>query len=137
MQQQGRADSDLRFWCSLPGVDDPARVKDIIGQAAQLSIVEVLEGPFKARKPRWQQKGGILPLNSELLNDPRGGQGVAVVLVFAIAGGDWAGFTECTTFARARSGKWETGFTLSQDGGRRFEAVHGRKHRQRSWGGAG
>ncbi len=39
VQQYGRADTDYRILVQLPGVDDPARVKDIIGQAAVLEIV--------------------------------------------------------------------------------------------------
>ena len=73
VQQQGRADSEFEILVQLPGVDDPARVKDIIGQAAQLSIVEVKEGPFQSQEAALQQKGGVLPLNTELLNYPRGG----------------------------------------------------------------
>ena len=37
--------------------------------------VEVMEGPFQSKEAALAQKGGVLPLNSELLNDPRGGQG--------------------------------------------------------------
>ena len=122
VQQQGRADSEFEILVQLPGIDDPARVKDIIGQAAQLSIVEVLEGPFQTKESALAQKGGVLPLNSELLNYPRGGG----------QGGEWYLCSRSPVVtgqdlrnarpSRDEVGKWETGFTLSQDGGRRFEA---------------
>ena len=125
VQQQGRADSEFEVLVQLPGIDDPARVKDIIGQVAKLSIVEVLEGPFQTKEAALGQKGGILPLNSELLNYPRGGG----------QGGEWYLCSRSPVVtgqdlrnarpARDEVGKWEAGFTLSQDGGRRFEAFTG------------
>ena len=41
VQQRGRADADYEILVQLPGIDDPARVQQIIGEAAQLEIVEV------------------------------------------------------------------------------------------------
>ena len=125
VQQQGRADSEFEILVQMPGIDDPARVKDIIGQAAQLSIVQVEEGPFQSKEAALAQKGGILPLNTELLNYPRGGG----------QGGEWylCSRSPVVTGQDVRSahqmrdevGKWETSFTLSQDGGRRFEQFTG------------
>ncbi len=105
VQQQGRADSEFEILVQLPGIDDPARVKDIIGQAAQLSI-------------------GVLPVNSELLNDPRGGQGGQWYLCSrtrVVTGQD----VRNARSSRDELGKAETSFTLSQDGGRRFELFTG------------
>jgi len=125
VQQQGRADSEFEILVQMPGIDDPARVKDIIGQAAQLSIVEVLEGPFQTKETALAQKGGILPLNSELLNWPRGGG----------QGGEWYLCSRSPVVtgqdvrsahpARDEGQKWETSFSLSQEGGRRFEVFTG------------
>jgi preprotein translocase subunit SecD len=124
VQQQGRADSEFEILVQLPGIDDPARVKDIIGQAAQLSVVEVKEGPFQSEQVALQQKGGVLPLNTELLNYPRGGEGGSWYLVSrspVITGQDLRNARP----ARDEVGKWEASFTLSQDGGKRFEAFTG------------
>jgi preprotein translocase subunit SecD len=125
VRQQGRAESEFEILVQLPGVDDPARVKDIIGQAAQLSVVEVKEGPFQSEQAALQQKGGILPLNTELLNYPRGGdQGGSWYLVSrspVITGRDLRNARP----ARDEVGKWEASFTLSPDGGKRFEAFTG------------
>lgn len=122
VRQQGRADSEFEILVQLPGVDDPARVKDIIGQAAQLSIVEVKEGPFQSEQTALQQKGGILPLNTELLNYPRGGdQGGSWYLVSrspVITGRDLRNARP----SQGQTGSWAAGFSLSPDAGKRFEA---------------
>src|ERR1700676_626207 len=122
VQQHGRADSEFEILVQLPGVDDPARVKEIIGQAAQLSIVEVKEGPFQSEQAALAQKGGILPLNTELLNYPRGGdQGGSWYLVSrspVITGRDLRNARP----SQGQTGSWAAGFTLSPDAGKRFEA---------------
>jgi preprotein translocase subunit SecD len=122
VRQEGRADSDYRILVELPGVDDPARVKDIIGQAAVLEIVEVKDGPFPSQEQALAQHGGVLPLNTRLVKEPArgGGEGVSYYLVSrvpVVTGRD---------LRNARAGqdefrKFETSFTLTQDGGQRFE----------------
>ncbi len=99
VQQQGRADSEFEILVQLPGIDDPARVKDIIGQAAQLSVVEVKEGPFQSEQAAMQQKGGILPLNTELLNYPRGGDRRQLVSGIALTGDHGTGSAQCAAVA--------------------------------------
>jgi preprotein translocase subunit SecD len=125
VQQEGRADTDYRIVVQLPGVDDPARVRDIIGQAAVLEIVEVKDGPFPSQEQALAQHGGVLPLNTKLVKAPsRTGEGVSWYLVArtpVVTGRD---------LRNSRPGqdefrKWETSFTLSQDGARRFEAFTG------------
>ncbi len=51
----------------LPGVDDPARVKDIIQSTARLEIHEVLGGPFPDEQSALQANGGTLPPDGELM----------------------------------------------------------------------
>jgi len=125
VQQEGRAESDYRIVVQLPGIDDPARVKDIIGQAAVLEIVEVKDGPFPSQEQALAQHGGVLPLNTKLVKSPsRTGDEVSWYLVArtpVITGRD---------LRNARAGqdefrKWETSFNLSQDGAKRFEAFTG------------
>ena len=122
VQQEGRADADFRIMIQLPGVDDPARVKDIIGTAAVLEIVEVKDGPYPSQEAALAQHGGVLPLNTKLVKElPRSsGDSLSWYLVSrtpVISGRD---------LRNARAGqdefrKWEAGFTLSQDGAKRFE----------------
>jgi preprotein translocase subunit SecD len=122
VQQEGSADADFRILIQLPGIDDPARVKDIIGTAAVLEIVEVKDGPYPSQEAALAQHGGVLPLNTKLGKElPRStGDTLSWYLVSrtpVISGRD---------LRNARAGqdefrKWEAGFTLSQDGAKRFE----------------
>ena len=66
VQQHGRSDTEFEILVELPGVDDPAHVKEMIGTAAQLEIVEVKEGPFPTQEAALWRRGGILPLNTKL-----------------------------------------------------------------------
>jgi preprotein translocase subunit SecD len=123
VRQEGKANEEFEILVQLPGVDDPGHVKDIIGQAAQLSYVEVKEGPFQSEDAARQAKGGILPLNTELLNFPRGAEqgGATWYLVSrspVITGQD----VRNARPSRDEVGKWEASFTLSPEGGKRFEA---------------
>ncbi len=121
VQQYGRAGADYEILVQLPGVDDPARVKDLIGTAAVLEITDVKDGPFPSRDAALAAHGGVLPLGSKLVRSlPRGGaEGEQWYLVGkspVISGRE---------MRNARAGqdeyrKWETNFTLSPDGGKRF-----------------
>src|SRR5689334_15402258 len=51
----------------LPGVDDPARVKDIIKSTAMLQIRQSFSGPYPSQQAAMQAQGGVLPPNTELL----------------------------------------------------------------------
>ncbi len=51
----------------LPGVDDPARVKDVIQSTARLEIHAVLGGPYTSEQDALQQLGGSLPFDSVIL----------------------------------------------------------------------
>ena len=126
VQQEGSAETDCRIVVQLPGVDDPARVREIIGTAAVLEIVEAKDGPFPSQEQALAQHGGVLPLNTKLLREPsRSGEGAASWYVVSrtsvITGRD---------LRNARAGqdefhKWEANFNLSQDGAKRFEAFTG------------
>jgi len=107
----------------LPGVEDSAHVKELIGTTAQLKIVEVKnEGPWKTQEEALAAKGGILPLNTELRE-----------YVSGVGGGGWYLISRTPVItgqdmrtARAGTdpdhpGRWETSFNLSTDGARRFE----------------
>jgi preprotein translocase subunit SecD len=121
VQQYGRSGADYQILVQLPGVDDPQRVKDLIGTAAVLEIDDVKDGPQPSRDALLAQHGGILPLNTKIVKmKPRGtSDGEQWYLVSkspVISGRD---------MRNARPGqdeyrKWETSFTLSQDGGKRF-----------------
>ena len=121
VQQYGRAGADFQILVQLPGVDDPARVKELIGTAAVLEIDDVKDGPYASRDAALGQHGGILPLNTKLVKTkPRAG----------VDGEQWylVGKNPVVSGQEMRNarpsqgefGKWETGFNLSQDAGKRF-----------------
>src|SRR5664280_2579097 len=121
LPQYGKAGSKFEVLVQLPGVDDPARAKELIGTAAVLEICDVKEGPFPSKEGALAQKGGILPMGTKLVRSkPRGTQDgeqwYLVAKTPVITGRE---------MRNARAGqdefrKWETNFSLSQDGGRRF-----------------
>ena len=115
------ATGEYEILVQLPGVDDPARAKELIGTAAVLEIADVKDGPYPTREAGLSQHGGILPLNTKLVRmKPRGtGDGEQWYLVGKTA------VINGREMRNARPGqdefrKWETNFTLSQDGGKRF-----------------
>ena len=73
VQQHGRADAEFEILVQLPGVDDPARVKEIIGTAAVLGIYEVKDGPFPTQEAGLAKHGGVRPINTKFVKEvPRG-----------------------------------------------------------------
>jgi len=120
VQQYGRSSDKYEILVQLPGVDDPQQVKDMIGTVANLAISAVQDGPFASREAGLAQHGGVLPPNTVLDKSlPRGG----------VEGEQWYLVSRIPTItgrqmrnARAEQGdrRWETGFTLSPDGGRAF-----------------
>ena len=68
--QQRRADTDAELLVQLPGVDDPARVKQILQTAAVLELYEVKGGPFPSREEALAQNGGVLPVGTKLVHQP-------------------------------------------------------------------
>jgi preprotein translocase subunit SecD len=130
VQQYGQSGSDYQILIQLPGVDDPARAKELIGTTAVLQITGVDKAhdtAFSGRDDAMAKLGGVLPLNEMLVKaKPRAaGQGEEWYLVSripVITGKDMRN-------ARAGQGDtartWQTSFTLSQDGGKRFAKFTG------------
>ncbi|MDX2438559.1 MAG: protein translocase subunit SecD [Acidobacteriota bacterium] len=77
IQRQG-IDSD-RILVQLPGVDDPARVKDLISSTAFLEFQEVVGGPMPDRQTLLTSIGGIVPSDSEIVAGDREGIDGAVI----------------------------------------------------------
>ena len=121
VQQYGRAGADYEILVQLPGVDDPARVKELIGTAAVLEIDDVKDGPFASRDALLAAHGGVLPLGTKAAKSKPRGTG---------AGEEWYLVSKTPVISgremrNARAGqdefrKWETDFTLSPDAGKRF-----------------
>ncbi len=121
VQQRGGADSQAEVLVQLPGVDDPARVRNILQTAAMLELTEVKGGPYASQESALAELGGILPLNSRLVpGKPRSGEGTGWWLVArspVVTGRDLRD-------ARPQTGEegtgWETSFVLAQDAADRF-----------------
>lgn len=120
IQQRGRAEADYELVVELPGVDDPARVKQIMQTAAMLEISEVKDGPFGSQEQALAKHGGVLPLNTKLVSGvTRGENGETWYLLTrtaVITGRDLRN----ARASRGEMGQWETDFTLNKDGARRF-----------------
>ncbi|HYA16455.1 MAG TPA: protein translocase subunit SecD [Bryobacteraceae bacterium] len=127
VQAYGAPETQSEILVELPGVDDPARVKDLIGATAQLKIVEVKrEGPWRTKEEALSAKGGILQIGTQLLEWPNGANGGGWYLVSStpvITGQDVRSARPNTD--PDSPGRWECGFTLSPDGGRKFEKFTG------------
>ena len=123
VQQRGRSEDDSELLIQLPGVDDPARIKQIIQTAAMLELYPVKEGPFQGREQMMTQFNGVLPPNTKALKSERNPQGggeswYLVERSPVVTGRD---VRDSRPSQDPQTGRWETSFVLSQDGARRFE----------------
>jgi preprotein translocase subunit SecD len=121
VQQYGRSGADYEILVQLPGVDDPAHVRDQIGKVAVLEIDDVKGGPYASKEAAMAEHGGILPLNTKLVKEQTraGQQGDEWYLVSktpVIMGQEMRNARP----SQGDMGRWETDFNLSQDAGKRF-----------------
>jgi preprotein translocase subunit SecD len=120
--QQRRADEIL---VQLPGVDDPARIKQILKTAGVLELSEVQGGPFASREEAMSSKNGVLPLGSQILPSATRGGAQKEYYILArtpvVTGRDLRDAKP----QQDQNGKWETSFVLSQDAATRFARFTG------------
>src|SRR5262252_6367012 len=118
---------DYQILVQLPGVDDPARVKEIMQSTAMLEIKQVIGGPFSTQEQAMQsQPNGLLPPDSLLLpgtaraggGDQGGESWYIVTRSSAITGRDLRGAQP----SHDDNGQPAVGFTLTGEGGRKFYA---------------
>ncbi len=111
----------------LPGVDDPARVKEIMQSTAMLEIRQALKGgqSYPDEQTALAANNGVLPPNTLLLHGrSEGGNGSsdAVYIISrtsAIAGHD---LREARVGRSTDTNRPEVNFYLTAEGGRRFSA---------------
>ena len=122
VQQRGES----QILVTLPGVDDPARIKQILQTAAILELYEVQGGPFASREEAMQSKNGILPLSSQILSSAARGGATAEFYILArtpvVRGQD---LRDAKPVQNGQNGGWETSFVLTQDAAKRFERFTG------------
>jgi preprotein translocase subunit SecD len=109
----------------LPGVDDPARVKEIMQNTAMLEIKQSLGGPYSSEQQVLQDHGGVLPPDSVILSgQPIGANrdtepGLVYYLISraaAVTGRD----LRAAEPTRDENGQPAVRFILSSEGGRKF-----------------
>lgn len=127
VQQRGGSNAEAELLVQLPGVDDPARIKQLLKTAANLEIYEVQGGPYPSPDAaRQAQPSGVIPLSSQLFRSASRGGSIAEWYVMArtpvVTGRDIRG---ATPQQNIQTRTWETQFVLSQDAARRFEAFTG------------
>jgi preprotein translocase subunit SecD len=114
----------------LPGVDDPARVKDIMQSTAMLEIRQSFGGPYPTEQAALQDKGGVLPPDQVLLPGARmigagaSDSGQAWYLISrasAVTGRD----LRSADASRDENGQPSVSFALTGEGGRRFASFTG------------
>jgi preprotein translocase subunit SecD len=117
---------DYQILVQLPGVDDPARVKEIMQSTAMLEIRLAKGGPFPSPDAAMQANGGVLPPDSELVKGTSGmhgqdstNEGDSYWLLgktSAVSGSDLRSADSGTD----ENGRPDVNFSLTNDGGRRF-----------------
>ncbi len=122
---------DYQILVQLPGVDDPARVKEIMQSTAMLEIRQALGGPYASEQEAMQANGGVLPANAVLLKgrnlgvrgqgQDNGEQYWLISRSSAVSGSDLRG----AEASRDENGRPDVNFTLTGEGGRRFAAFTG------------
>jgi preprotein translocase subunit SecD len=108
----------------LPGVDDPARVKDIMQSTAMLEIRQSLGGPYPSEQAALQEHGGVLPPDAILMRGTAtgnrsaegGDQWFLVSRAAAVTGRD----LRSADPGRDENGQPDVRFSLTGEGGRRF-----------------
>src|SRR2546422_11320056 len=117
----------------LPGVDDPARVKEIMQSTAMLEIKQVLGGPYSSEQDALQQHGGVLPPDSLLLRgrsvgssrgENTGEEWYLVARSSAVAGADLRS-GGASVGRDSNTNSFEVSFSLTNEGGRKFAAFTG------------
>src|SRR5271157_4109780 len=120
---------DYQILVQLPGVDDPARVKEIMQSTAMLEIRQAIGGPYTSEQEAMQANGGLLPENAVLMKGrsigARGQENTDAYWVISRASAVSGGDLRTADPGRDENGRPDVKFTLTGEGGRRFAAFTG------------
>src|ERR1017187_9944067 len=108
----------------LPGVDDPARVKEIMQSTALLEIKQSQGGPYSSEQSALQEHGGVLPPDTVLMqgrsigsrNSESGEQWYIISRASAVTGRD----LRTAEPSNDENGQPAVRFILTAEGGRKF-----------------
>ena len=116
-------EGDFELVVQLPGVADPARVKNIMQSTAMLEFNLVQDGPYASRADALAAHGGVLPPDSELLPGTQGGTQAWYVLnrIPVITGRELTGAEP----SNDELGRPDVEFTLTREGAQRFGRTTG------------
>src|SRR5271165_162844 len=121
---------DYQILVQLPGVDDPARVKEIMQSTALLEIRQAVKGPYPSEQAAMQENGGILPPDTILLRGSNGMHGQEnqneeaywlISKTAAVSGNELRSADAGTD----ENGRPDVNFSLNNEGARRFAAFTG------------
>jgi preprotein translocase subunit SecD len=116
---------DYQILVQLPGVDDPARVKEVMQSTAMLEIRQAVDNrPYGSEQEALAAHNGILPPDSVLMKGKSMGSDSAdsrdvyylISRVSAVSGRD----LRSAEAGHEESGRPDVSFTLTRDGGDRF-----------------
>ena len=109
----------------LPGVDDPARVKDIMQSTAMLQIKQSLGGPYSTQQQALQEHGGVLPPDAVLLpgknpHPSSGGEPEVWYLISRASAVTGRDLRTADPGQSAETNQPRVNFILTGEGGRKF-----------------
>ncbi len=107
----------------LPGIDDPARVKEVMQSTAMLQIRQSFGGPYSSEQAALQDHNGVLPPDTLLLpgraSNGEGGETWYIISrASAVTGRDLRN----ASASQDENGQPAVGFNLTGEGGRKFFA---------------
>ena len=118
VQQRGN-EQEAEIMVQMPGVDDPARIKEILGSRSMLEWAELADQRQYSTKEEAEAAVSANPGSRALPGSARGGPGVYYLVkkTPVVTGRD---LIDSQPQASDRPGQWDTSFVLTQDAARRF-----------------
>ncbi|WP_431856493.1 protein translocase subunit SecD [Azospirillum sp.] len=104
-----------RILVQLPGVDDPDRVKRLLGTTAKMT--------FRLVDPNADPSTGRAPPGSEILASAEGGRSQGSYVIRRKIEVDGANLTNATASTNSQNGEWVVNFEFDSQGARRFADV--------------